>query len=166
MCRTAETVFSRPNVRYSHCRLSAHHSFSLPSFCTFIMSSCVPESTMRIALTWSGVIFLLMPAVRMRWLIAPVRFVTPSGKSTSSRLRQVLAGAAFLGMVLRSMWSDAPVSAEPFALLNWMLMYPMFVFCFIGFTNLFVHTRPLRSCRLIQTGCPEGWNPFGSLGRF
>ena len=91
-------------------------SSSLPSSCTLTMSSCVPESTMRIARTWSGVIFRLMPAVRMRWLIASVRSATPSGNSTSSRLRWVRVGSAFLGMVLRSIWSDAPVSADPFAL--------------------------------------------------
>lgn len=50
---------------------------------------------MRIALTWSGVIFLLMPAVRMRWLIAPVRSVTPSGKSTTT----VEAGACRVGVL-------------------------------------------------------------------
>lgn len=94
------------------------------------MSLCVPESTMRIALTWSGVIFRLMPAVRMRWLIAAVRSATPSGNSTSSRLRWVRVGSAFLGVVLRSMWSDAPVSADPFALLIWMLIYPMFISSF------------------------------------
>ena len=141
MCSTADTVFSFPNVRCSHCRLSPHHSFSLPSSCTLAMSSCVPESTMRIAHTWSGVIFRLMPAVRMRWLIASVRSATPSGNSTSSRLRWVRVGSAFLGVVLRSMWSDAPVSAEPFALLIWMLMYPMFVSCFRGYTNLSVGVR-------------------------
>ena len=130
MCSTADTVFSFPNVQCSHCRLSSHHSDSLPSSCILAMSSCVPESTMRIALTWSGVIFLLMPAVRMRWLIAPVRSATPSGNCTSSRLRWVRVGSAFLGMVLRSIWSDAPVSAEPFALLIWMLIYPMSVSCF------------------------------------
>ena len=31
-------------------------------------------------------------------------------------------GSAFLGVVLRSMWSDAPVSADPFALLIWMVL--------------------------------------------
>lgn len=64
-----------------------------------------------------GDILRLMPAVRIRWLIASVRSDTPSGNSTSLRLRCVRVGSVFLGMVLRSMWSDAPVSAEPFALL-------------------------------------------------
>ena len=40
----------------------------------------------------------------------------------SSRLRRVRVESAFLGVVLRSMWSDAPVSADPFALLIWMVL--------------------------------------------
>ena len=87
MCSTAETVFSLPNVRCSHCRVSSHHSPSLPSSCTLIMSSCVPESTMRIALTWPGVIFRLMPAVQMRWFITSVRFVCRNGFPDGDALR-------------------------------------------------------------------------------
>ena len=76
-------------------------------------------------------------------------------------------GAAFLGVVLRSMWSDAPVSAEPFALLIWMLMYPMFVSCFRGYTNLSVGVRlpaviAARGKRGVQRGTPPlaHWGVF------
>lgn len=87
---------SLPKVWYSHCWLSSRHPSSLPSPYNFIIASCIPIITILIARTCSGVILRLMPAVRMQWLIASVGH--SSENSTSSRLRCVRIGAAFLGM--------------------------------------------------------------------
>ena len=125
MCRTAETVFSRPKVLCSHCILSLHHSSIRPSCCIFIISSCVPDIMTRIALTWSGVIFRLMPADLMRCAIASSRTVTPSGSSTSSRLRCVRVESTFGAITLRSIWSDIRASDAPFAFLKSRVKYPI-----------------------------------------
>ena len=76
-------------------------------------------------------------------------------------------GSAFLGVVLRSMWSDAPVSADPFALLIWMLMYPMFVSRFLGSTNLFVGIRqPAVVPHGANGGVQRGITPLAHWGVF
>lgn len=104
--------------------LSSHHSSIRPSCCIFIMSSCVPDSITRIALTWSGVILRLMPADLMRWAIASSRSVTPLGSCTSSRLRCVRVGSTLDAITRRSMWSDIRASDAPFAFLKSRVKYP------------------------------------------
>lgn len=59
------------------------------------------------------------------------------------------------------------MSAEPFALLIWMLMYPIFVSRFLGSTNLFVGIR-LSAVRVARAngGVQRGVTPLAHWGVF
>ena len=126
----------------------------------FIMSSCVPERTVLITLTWSLVIFRLMPAVLMRWEMASSRPYTPLGILTSSRLRCVLVGSALSGITLRSMWSDSLASELPFAFLKSKLKCPI-INLFLSCTNPLAALRPAHGSRGFKRGCP-----FAQMGVF
>ena len=126
MCNTADTIFSLPYVCFSQSTLSLHHSSSLPVCSIFFMSSGLPETTIRITRTWFIPILRVSPALSSRWLMAWLRFATPSGNTISSRLRGVRVGSALFGMVFLSMWSDILVSA-PCALSRCNTAYPIYL---------------------------------------
>ena len=159
MCRTADTRFRSPYVSRSHFRLSLHQPSSLPSSSIRFMSSLLPVSSTRIALTWLVPILRLMPAVSIRCAIACVRFLTPSGNCTSSRFRCVRVLSAFFGCTVRSMCVDIAPSA-PFAFSKCKTAYPITVIHFS------VNTSPaLLPCRMAH-GVSKGAASLLLIGGF
>lgn len=99
-------MFSFPNVSAKYFRLSAHHSSKRPSSSIRFMSSCVPDTLMRIARTWLLPILRVSPASSNLRCIAAERSFTPSGYSMSLRFRCVRVGSAFFGMMKGLEWGE------------------------------------------------------------
>ena len=116
MCNTQETRFSLPKVFFSHFRLASIQLSNLPSLAIFIICSCVPVKIMRMAFVWFLPTLRCSLAWSIRCCIASVRFFTPAGNTTSSRLRCVLFASALMGTYFSllasflSIWHDIPES--------------------------------------------------------
>ena len=157
ICRTADTTLSLPYVSCNHCILSWHQLSSCPLSSIRFISSNVPVSNTRIALTWFLPILRVMPAVLMRWLIASLREWIPSGNSMSSLFRWVRLSSAFLGWIVRSIWADIPVSA-PFAFSKCSTAYPIVVLNYLvlslgwWFSSGFQKGLPLCSLVIFSRG--------------
>ena len=141
LCRCAATMFSLPNRSAKYLILSVHHSSSLPSFSMRSMSSCVPDTLIRIARTWLFPILRVSPASSNRLWMAAERSFIPSGYVMSFRLRCVLVGSAFFGMMKRSMWAVVPLS-EPCAFsmcntTNPIYDFPLLFACLTSFDYYF-----------------------------
>ena len=156
-CRCAATMFSFPNVSAKYFILSAHHSSKRPSLSMRSMSSCVPDTVMRIARTWLFPILRVSPASSNLLWIAAERSFIPSGYATSFRFRCVRVGSAFFGMIKRSMWAVVPLS-EPcaFSMCNTTNPYIFLSFLACETINLTIFEGGEMPS---STGCAEGLAP-------